>query len=676
MLQILKYHRRAVRNGESLWREQAQKHLRRMLAKGAPDWHHLTREGWQKQKVRWQCFLGEALRSLRDIGRPAIQPISLNEKEYTGFRLQRIVLEAVPGWTVGLSLFLPSGKGPFVPVLCPCGHGPKWNDDHQVAPQVLSRNGFAAALFDMPMFGERARDNDHFIQGPQSLMAGLWSGFYFLVDIVRVADYLMTRADIDASAGIGVTGVSGGGMATMFMPSVDPRVRAIAPVCCTSPLGAHVVDGLYTGCQENYMEGQAAAGLDLQHLLCLAAPTPCLAMAGRDDPLFRPAGVERATEEARKAYALEDASERFAVYVEPCGHRYTATMAREAVGWFRRWLAGERNPQPVVSSVTPLTQADLDCGTAGITAGMRQLTVREAERLSLNRRPQTDDSALRDVLRIDVRRPRIRVCDVPPPSSWGPSTMRRRVVESHNDLPLPALDVVTDAAPSGTILAVGEDGPLEALRQKGGLGMLRRRMIGADLRGYGELAPEAADYDIYGWCSIDRALGDLLLLSGETALGQQTRDALRLIDYAIQSGSSPDELTLYGRGAPAWPLAFAGILHPDVRRIVIDSALASFHALATSASPTWNRYHFLPHVLKLFDLPDLLRLRTDKRFLLIDPIDAAGSRLSEAAATSLHGRPPAEHLALRIRAGADLAGGIVDAWLRDAASFAGGHPHQ
>lgn len=660
-LRVLKYSGKAAYDGGRLWREATQSRLRQMLASQVSAGGRTTLEDWSDRKRRWKAFVDHGLACVREVPRPAIEPKSIREDAHDGFRVQRIVFDAVPGWTVGLSLFLPEGPGPYVPVLCPCGHGPKWLSDHQVPPQVLARNGFAAALFDMPMFGERSRGNDHFVQGPQSLMTGLPSLYYFLVDIVRVTDYLASRSDMSPGCGVGVTGVSGGGLATLYMPLVDPRVKAIAPVCCLTSLGAHLLEGLYTGCQENYLEGQAAQGFDLPHLLCVGSPTPCLVMGGTEDELFRRASVERAFAEVKAIYALEGVADNLKLHMEPCGHSYTAGMAAQAVRWFRRWLPS-RAGDAVVDTVTPLDEKDLNCGTADATTSMLQETASRAARLRSTRRPRAANEDLVGLLRVTVPVSGVEVEQVTAPTAWGPRGLSRAILHADGDLPVPVVEWVTPSAPAGGVAAFGDAGTLDVLRQVGGLGAMRQRMVAADIRGYGELAPEASDYDLYSWCGVDRALGDLLLLLGDTALGQQTRDALRVLDYALSRGVAADELILYGRGGAALPALFAGIVHPQVKWIVTDSALCSLESLAAAEGPVWNRYHFLPRVLEAIDLPELLKARSDKEFLVIAPCDAMGRKVQGPDVLGLYGGPVPSHVQVRTSPHEPSAPALINVW--------------
>jgi len=202
-----------------VWRTQVQRQVAALIARDPASEESLDAAAWRLLKDERIERIRSALERVIDPERngwraaaPAARHVAVRNGD--GFRVENLVFAAFGSWEVGLNLFLPVGAGPFVPVLCPCGHGPKWQDDHQIPPQVLARHGFAAALFDMPMFGERRRQNDHFVQGAQLAMTGRWSNELFLVDAVRTADYLETRDDITFDYGMGVTGVSGGGLAT------------------------------------------------------------------------------------------------------------------------------------------------------------------------------------------------------------------------------------------------------------------------------------------------------------------------------------------------------------------------------------------------------------------------------------------------------------------------------
>lgn len=621
----------AARAGSLLWREAVQAQVRLCLAgKGQGKPARLTAKRWRTVKPTWLALARDALTCLDEhpAGPPPVRAI--REAAFDGFRVQSLVLESFPGWQVGLNLYLPLDGGKAAPVLCPCGHGPKWAADHQTAPQVLARHGFAAALFDMPMFGEKSRGNDHFIQGPQALMAGRWSNYYFLIDAVRVLDYLETREDIDWSAGAGITGVSGGGFASILLPLVEARIAALAPVCCLTSFNGHLVDGLYTGCLENYIRGQAAAGLDLHLLAALNAPKPCLVMAGKDDTIFRPETVAKAFKEVEAVYGFENAGNRIRLFMEACRHQYTERMAAEAVRFFNEWLRGNRMMPDMKKPLQVLLPEELDCGTAETTLTMLDDIRSRAAELRTRRAAKSD---LFGLLRIPKDRPGDNVEEIPALAGFGASDCRRVVLHG-SDLPLPVLVREWPGHAGGVVVGVTDRKKLDLARDGSCLAGGCRTLVVGDICGYGELAPEPSDYDVHGWCSIDRALCDLLYILDETALGRQCTDVMRLVDYACAS-AGVSGVHLYGEGEASVAVFFAALLHPAVQGAALVDMLGSFEDLATEAAPGWKRYAFLPDVLRHGDIAEFATAHPEKKLLLINPLDARCVPLNPEAAARL-----------------------------------------
>jgi len=630
-----------------LWREQVQVRAAELVRAGTR-WRDPGGPTWQAEKKRKRAFIRHALAPIRATPPVPLRARTIGGQNYDAFRVERVVFEAMPDWIVGLTLFLPVGTGPFRPVLCPCGHSDKSFDSHQLPPQVFARSGFAAALFDMPSFGERWKENDHFVQGAQTLLAGVWSNLFFLIDCIRAGDYLQTRPDIDFSRGMAVTGVSGGGFATMYMAHLDDRVSVIAPVCSLDPLMGHVAGGLYTACPENYMEGAAAAGLDFPDTIAVASPLPCLVMAGTRDELFHRMDVEQAFEGIRAAYEAEHVANRVRLFFDDCPHAYTLPMANEAAQWIGRWL-DRTDPFEPVGSVDLLPARDLDCATGETTGTMWGFVKTECSRLRAaraqgNAAPSGADfpeQKLRRLLKLPSDPSPDRIQAVPAPLRWGRQGLQRWILHS-DDLPVPLLTLSGAGDDPHDVLLVTDGGKHAALRAFATPPTFER-LFAADIRGFGELEPEPTDYDTHPWCSVDRALWDLLFLCGRTALGEQTRDVLRATDFVRAQGAGPERLILYGQGEAALPVLFASLLCPEVQRVCLHGFLCSFSALVKVQSPLWKRYSFLPHVLKHFDIPELLAGVDSKRFLLINPLDGAKRSLDEKTARRLYGED-GEHL--------------------------------
>jgi len=209
----------------------------------------------------------------------------------------------------------------------------------------LVRAGFIVLCPDARGFGERREpvamaDGDLLGGSCQVLnnmalplgqtVTGMWTW-----DLMRLIDYVTTRADCDATR-IGCAGLSGGGAQTLWLAALDERVR------CT------VISGYFygykdsllrlsTNCSCNYVPGLWQIA-DMGDIGALIAPRPLLIETGRHDDLNGERGVVNVTEQlaiVRQAYALLDADDRLAHTVFEGGHRWDGA---DALPWLARWL--------------------------------------------------------------------------------------------------------------------------------------------------------------------------------------------------------------------------------------------------------------------------------------------------------------------------------------------------
>ncbi|HOL50543.1 MAG TPA: hypothetical protein PLW07_08155, partial [bacterium] len=178
---------------------------------------------WKKKKKEWlNCYQELLSPFIKDC--PPLKPRIINTTKKDLYRIENVVFQSFQGWGVNASIYIPSGKGPFPAVICPCGHSPKWELDYQVCATTLVLNGYIAVTFDAPVFGEKNYLNDHFQNGVACYLTGIWSKVFFVADALRCIDYLATREDADIKNGVGMTGVSGGGHTTITCAAIDERI--------------------------------------------------------------------------------------------------------------------------------------------------------------------------------------------------------------------------------------------------------------------------------------------------------------------------------------------------------------------------------------------------------------------------------------------------------------------
>lgn len=216
---------------------------------------------------------------------------------------------------------------------------------------ALARAGFVTLCIDMPAFGERAHP------GEDSLVkAALWRGTtlmgQMLGELSAALDYLAGRDDVDASR-IGALGISMGATHAYMLAALDPRIAAVAHLCCYADfetlveLNHHDLHGHYLtvpGFFESTSVGRIAG---------MIAPRPQLICNGSDDPLTPPLAIDRALAETQASYAGENAH-KLACRVYPgVGHTETEDMRKDMLEFF----ASSLGSRPATGANTALDGA-------------------------------------------------------------------------------------------------------------------------------------------------------------------------------------------------------------------------------------------------------------------------------------------------------------------------------
>lgn len=234
----------------------------------------------------------------------------------------------------------------------------------------LARAGFVAVAIDGRYHGERraaTAAGDPYADA--ILRAYKGSGEHpFLYDtvwdVMRLIDYLETRADVDPQR-IGLTGFSKGGIETYLAAAVEPRIAAAVSIRGVQGFGwalehaawdsrawtiraaideaARQARTRVTPAFVKQFYDAAAPGLydrfDAPAMVPLVAPRPLLAINGDSDPRTPMAGVRLTFQAAQRAYRAHGADERLYLHVmHDTGHEDPAEVQDLMTGWFVRWL--------------------------------------------------------------------------------------------------------------------------------------------------------------------------------------------------------------------------------------------------------------------------------------------------------------------------------------------------
>ena len=253
-------------------------------------------------------------------------------------------------------------------------HGTGGNKEGQVTLlKQFAAAGFVAVAIDARYHGARAKTPETTVDYTDAIFRAYQAEephehpFYYdtVRDVMRLVDYLVTRADVDP-ARIGVIGFSKGGTEAYLAAAVDPRIAAT--VACIGvqsfrwalendawqsragsiqaavdasarDAGVPTIDAAFL----RRFYARVVPGIidrfDGPAMLPLIAPRPFLAINGDTDPRTPLPGLELCATAARAAYAAAGAGENFTLTVQPnTGHEVNPESLVAARGWLARHL--------------------------------------------------------------------------------------------------------------------------------------------------------------------------------------------------------------------------------------------------------------------------------------------------------------------------------------------------
>lgn len=184
-------------------------------------------------------------------------------------------------------------------------------------------------------YNEWAAAHEHIMAKSLFSAGTTWPGVFFAEDRIAL-DVLCARKDVDASR-IGCGGLSGGGMRTVFMGGLDPRIKCAVCVGFMTTWKDFVVDKSFTHTWMTYVP-LLPNELDFPEIIGLRAPLPTLVLNDSDDDLYTLPEMRNADAILREVYHKAKADDRYVCSFYPGPHKFDRAMQAEAFTWFDRWL--------------------------------------------------------------------------------------------------------------------------------------------------------------------------------------------------------------------------------------------------------------------------------------------------------------------------------------------------
>jgi len=431
----------------------------------------------------------------------------------------------------------------------------------------------------------------------------------------------------------------------------------------------HPVGDLYAGCPETHQFRRFADGLDQIDLVCAAMPVPTLAMAGQGDEVFHIEWTRALCEEVAQAFASVGRADRFEFFEDTGGHEYSVAQALQFVRWMNRWLLRESDrpiPQAAAEDCRVEPWETVRCYPApeeNIFTINRQMARELKESRDAAPGKSEIRSAIRSALELPQEPPAPAAITGEPFHTWL-HHCQEAVLQPEEGIELPAtfLYPIAEEDRSLTILYFDDRGRWEALRSSGLLARMAqfidrdapklRAIFSVDLRGWGDTKPTPSPYDIAGWSGEGRPLAYISNAMGESLFGMRMRDALSALAYVrSREEVSHEEVVVAGHGMGAVVALHLAALTEGLRGVIAEAPLASFQELTESERYTWPPDAFVPEILKYYDLPELMAALTPTPALVVNPLDAEGKPVPNAA--SLFRDALSANNVLQVRTGLD-----------------------
>ena len=276
-----------------------------------------------------------------------------------GYRLRKLRYEIVPGFQSVAILYEPEKmQGKLPAILNVNGHvGPpgKAVEYKQKRCINFAKHGILALNLEWFFFGElRQEGNQHWYGAHLDLVGANGLGI-FLLEMRRGLDYLYNHPNVDRNR-LGVTGLSGGGWQTIFLSSLDERVKAAVPVAGYSSVSTKVEAREYGDLGDIEQNGtDLFAAVDYTHLTAMMAPRPTLLIHNAEDdccfraPLVKPL-IYDGVKPFFRLYGKEDVFEWYENR-DPGTHNYQLNNREPAYRFFSQQFG-----LPAIEKETPVGQ--------------------------------------------------------------------------------------------------------------------------------------------------------------------------------------------------------------------------------------------------------------------------------------------------------------------------------
>lgn len=604
----------------------------------------VTKSDWINRQTEVKRILNELIGPFPE--KNPLNPRITGTLKKDGYRVEKIIIETMPGFYLSGALFIPDGiKGKRPAILDNIGHSDYAfrKESYQNVIHNLVRKGFIVYAIDPVGQGEKDDYYDpvtkksiieegvpaHDYFGNQCFLSGFSSCRYFIWDGIRAIDYLCSRKEVDPER-IGVTGLSGGGTVTAYLCAFDERIKAAAPYNWAI-YDRRLLETMGVQDAESNIFHGLMNGITFADLLEARAPRPTMMIKTTRDYLPIQ-GARESYQEIRKAYKAFGMEENLVLAEDDSEHQFTRKNNEATYAFFQKHLNLPGDPAEV--QVQAIPREELIISPTGLIS-----TYLEAESVfSLNKKEtepfiknmeESRKNINEHLVKVRLKAMELSGYSEPqaPKVLYFTGRYKRKgysvekyLLSGAENCVIPLLLFVPDGNrkfpsliylhPEGKTAQSAPGGQIEELVNAGFI------VAAPDLTGTGETANKfRPDRDplIENYNAV---------LTGLSMVGIRTADIIRVLNYLeTRDDVESDKIAAVAVGDMGPVLLHAACFDRTIKHVVLLGAPLSYKSMV------YNKYYEMkfsctvPGALKAYDLPDLIACISPGKVVLAGSTD-------------------------------------------------------
>ena len=255
--------------------------------------------------------------------RPLVKVTKTGVIQKDGYRIEKLYYESMPRLYVAANLYIPEGiKKPMPAILYVCGHAHTQKHHYQAHAKSFAQHGFVCLIIETIQRGEVKGEH----LGAESLGWFHWyskgynPGGVELWNGIRGLDLLSQLPEVNKDR-LGVTGISGGGSQSWYLPAADTRVKAAAAVAGAGSLEGQIVQRTIDDHCDCMMPINTY-GIDFSDIGALIAPRPFMIAQATEDGYYSIEAVRTLYDKVKTIYDYYGKPQNITMTEASGGHSY------------------------------------------------------------------------------------------------------------------------------------------------------------------------------------------------------------------------------------------------------------------------------------------------------------------------------------------------------------------